>query len=94
MATYRSPAVLRSADGTAMSGTAALFTEPARKGGVAPWAGDFRPAAGANRIKDPVGKTLTLEMPDGRSAKVLVQGQKGGNKASVLALLGEDQAPF
>jgi hypothetical protein len=94
MATYRSPAVLRSADGTAMSGTAALFTEPARKGGVPPWAGDFRPAADANRIKDPVGKTLTLEMPDGRSARVLVQGQKGGTKAIVLALLGEDVAPF
>src|SRR5436305_5155841 len=42
MATYRSPAVLRSADGTVVSGTAALFTEPARKGGIAPWAGDFR----------------------------------------------------
>jgi hypothetical protein len=94
MATYRSPAVLRFADGTTVSGTAALFTEPARKGGVAPWAGDFRPAAGANSIKDPVGKTLTLEMPDGRSAKVVVQGQKGGSKAPVLALLGEDRAPF
>jgi hypothetical protein len=94
MATYRSPAVLRSADGTAMAGTAALFSEPARKGGVRPWAGDFRPAAGAVSIKDPVGKTLTLEMPDGRSAKVLVQGQKGGGRAPVLALLGEDLAPF
>jgi hypothetical protein len=77
-----------------MSGTAALFTEPARKGGVPPWAGDFRPAADAKRIKDPVGKTLTLEMPDGRSASVLVQRQKGGTKAPVLALLGEDEAPF
>ena len=94
MPTYRSPAVLRAADGTAMAGTAALFTEPARKGGAAPWAGDFRPAADAKRIKDPVGKTLTLEMPDGRSARVLVQGQKGGTKAAVLALLGEDEAPF
>lgn len=94
MPTYRSPAVLRSADGTEMSGTAALFTEPARRGGVPPWAGDFRPAADANRIKDPVGKTLTLEMPDGRSARVLVQGQKGGPKTAVLALLGEDLAPF
>jgi hypothetical protein len=33
-------------------------------------------------------------MPDGRSARVLVQGQKGGTKATVLALLGEDLAPF
>ena len=94
MPTYRSPAVLRSADGTEMSGTAALFTEPARKGGVPPWAGDFRPAADAKTIKNPVGKTLTLEMPDGRSAKVLVQSQKGGAKSTVLALLGEDAAPF
>jgi hypothetical protein len=77
-----------------MPGTVALFTEPARKGGVAPWAGDFRPAADASRIKDPVGKTLTLEMPDGRSARVLVQAQKGGAKTAVLALLGEDLAPF
>jgi hypothetical protein len=77
-----------------MSGTAALFTEPARKGAVRPWAGDFRLAAGANSIKDPVGQTLTLEMPDGRSATVLVQGQKGGAKAPVLALLGEGLAPF
>ena len=60
MPTYRSPAVLRSADGIAMSGTAALFTEPARKGGVQPWAGDFRPAADTNAIKNPVGKILTL----------------------------------
>ncbi len=94
MPTYRSPAVLRSADGTEMSGTAALFTEPARKGGVPPWAGDFRPAADSNTIKNPVGKILTLEMPDGRSAKVLVQSQKGGAKSTVLALLGEDLAPF
>ncbi len=64
-----------------MSGTVALFTEPARKGGVPPWAGDFRPAADANSIKNPVGKILTLEMPDGRSAKVLVQSQKGGTKS-------------
>lgn len=94
MATYRSPAVLLSADGTRTAGTAALFTEPARKGGVAPWAGDFRPAADSPSIKNPVGKTLTLEMPDGRTAKVLVQSLKGGTKATVLALLGEDLAPF
>jgi hypothetical protein len=94
MATYRSPAVLLTTDGTRISGTVALFTEPARKGGVAPWAGDFRPAADASSIKNPVGKTLTLEMPDGRSAKVLIQSLKGGSKATVLALLGEDVAPF
>ncbi len=94
MATYRSPAVLLSADGTRTSGTAALFTEPARKGGIAPWAGDFRPGVESPGIKNPVGKTLTLEMPDGRTAKVLVQSVKGGTKATVLALLGEDLAPF
>lgn len=94
MATYRSPAVLLSADGTRISGTAGLFTEPARKGGIAPWAGDFRLAADSPRLKDPVGKTLTLEMPDGRSGTVVVQGLKGGSKNTVLALLGEDLAPF
>jgi hypothetical protein len=94
MATYRSPAVLLSADGTRTSGTAALFTEPAPKGGVPPWAGDFRPGAESPGIKNPVGKTLTLEMPDGRTAKVVVQRLKGGTKAVVLALLGEDQPPF
>jgi hypothetical protein len=94
MATYRSPAVLISADGTRTSGTAALFTEPGRKGGIAPWAGDFRPAADSQRIKNPVGKTLTLEMPDGRCGKVVVQEVKGGSKNTVLALLGEDLAPF
>ncbi|MEV4412787.1 hypothetical protein [Catellatospora sp. NPDC049609] len=94
MATYRSPAVLLSVDGTRTSGTAALFTEPARKGGLAPWAGDFRPAAGSATIKNAVGKTLTLEMPDGRTGKVVVQSLKGGTKNTVLALLGEDLAPF
>lgn len=94
MATYRSPAVLLSADGTRMSGTAALFTEPARHGKTPPWAGDFRLAADSDRIKSPVGKTLTLEMPDGRSGKVVVQGVKGGSKNVILALLGEDLAPF
>ena len=94
MATYRSPAVLLFTDGTRTSGTVALFTEPARKGGIAPWAGDFRPAADARAIKNPVGKTLTLEMPDGRSGKVVVQSLKGGSKNVVLALLGEDLAPF
>jgi hypothetical protein len=94
MATYRSPAVLVSADGTRTSGTAALFTEPGRKGAVPQWAGDFRPAVSADGIKNPVGKTLTLEMPDGRSGRVLVQRLKGGSKATVLALLGEDLPPF
>lgn len=94
MATYRSPAVLLSSDGTRTTGTVALFTEPARKGGIAPWAGDFRPGAGAAHIKNPVGKTLTLEMPDGRSGTVVVQSLKGGQKNTVLALMGEDLAPF
>ena len=94
MATYRSPAVLVSADGTRVSGTAALFTEPGRKGGIPPWAGDFRVAAGSPNIKSPVGKTLTLEMPDGRSGKVVVQGLKGGSKSTILAVMGEDLAPF
>lgn len=94
MATYRSPAVLLSADGTRTSGTAALFTEPAHKGGIAPWAGDFRLADDSRGIKNPVGKTLTLEMPDGRSGKVVVQRLKGGSKNIVLALLGEGLAPF
>jgi len=93
MATYRSPAVLVSADGTRTPGTAALFTEPSRKGAVPPWAGDFRPAAGSAGIKNPVGKTLMLEMPDGRTGRVLVQRLKGG-KTTILALLGEDLAPF
>lgn len=94
MATYRSPAVLISADGTRTSGSAALFTEPGRNGGVRPWAGDFRLAADSAAIKDPVGMTLTLEMPDGRSGKVVVQSLKGGSKNTILALMGEDQAPF
>jgi hypothetical protein len=94
MATYRSPAVLLSADGTRVSGTAALFTEPGRKGGIPPWAGDFRLAADSSRIKNPVGKTLTLEMPDGRCGTVVVQRLKGGSKNTVLALLGEGLAPF
>jgi hypothetical protein len=86
--------VLLSADGTRMSGTAALFTEPGRKGGIPPWAGDFRPAADSPGIKNPVGKTLTLEMPDGRTGTVVVQGLKGGSKNTVLALMGEGPAPF
>lgn len=94
MATYRSPAVLLFADGTRASGTAALFTEPGRNGGVPPWAGDFRLGAGSPRIKNPVGMILTLEMPDGRRGKVVVQRLKGGSKNTVLALLGEDLPPF
>jgi hypothetical protein len=94
MATYRSPAVLLSADGTRTSGTAALFTEPGRKGGIPPWAGDFRPAVDSPDIKNAVGKTMTLEMPDGRSGKVVVQSVKGGSKSVVLALMGEDAPPF
>jgi len=85
--------VLLSADGTRTSGTAALFTEP-RRNGIPPWAGDFRPASDSPVIKNPVGKTLTLEMPDGRSGKVVVQSLKGGSKNTVLALMGEDLAPF
>jgi len=77
-----------------MSGTAALFAEPARKGGIAPWAGDFRLAADSLDIKNPVGKTLTLEMPDGRTGTVVVQGLKGGSKNTILALMGQDLAPF
>ena len=94
MATYRSPAVLLSADGTRTPGTVALFTEPGRKGGTAPWAGDFRVAADSPDIKNAVGKTLTLEMPDGRSGKVVVQSLKGGSKSTILALMGEGLAPF
>lgn len=94
MPTFRSPAVLVSADGTRTSGTAALFTEPGRKAGIPPWAGDFRPAVGADRIKDPVGKTLTLELPDGRSGKVRVQSIKSGKNGTTLALMGEDAPPF
>ncbi|MEU7826919.1 hypothetical protein [Catellatospora sp. NPDC049133] len=86
--------MLISADGTRTSGSAALFTEPGRNGGVRPWAGDFRPAADSAAIKNPVGLTLTLEMPDGRCGKVVVQSLKGGSKNTILALLGEDQAPF
>ncbi|WP_212842908.1 hypothetical protein [Catellatospora sp. IY07-71] len=86
--------MLLSADGTRTSGTAALFTEPGRKGGIPPWAGDFRLAADSAEIKNPVGRILTLEMPDGRSGKVVVQSRKGGSKNIVLALLGEGLAPF
>jgi hypothetical protein len=94
MPTYRSAATLLSADGTRTSGTAALFTEPTRGTRTPPWAGDFRPATDAPRIKDAVGKTLTLEMPDGRTGKVVVQSLKTGKGGIILALMGEDAAPF
>jgi hypothetical protein len=93
MATFRSTAVLLSTDGSRTSGTAALFTEPAGKSGVSPWAGDFRPSADAS-IKDVVGQILTLELPDGRTGKVKVQSVKRGKGGTTLSLLGEDEAPF
>ena len=66
MATYRSASTLLSSDGTRTPGTAALFTEPGRKGGTPPWAGDFRPANGPGNVpKNAVGRTFTLELPDG-----------------------------
>jgi hypothetical protein len=73
----------------------ALFTEPGRKGGTAPWAGDFRPANDAgNGPKDAVGSTFTLELPDGRTGKVVVQSRKSGKGGVTLALMGEDAPPF
>src|SRR5437763_1568690 len=95
MATYRSASVLLSSDGTRTPGTAALFAEPARKGGTPPWAGDFRPANSAgNGPKNAVGKTFTLELPDGSTGKVVVQSLKSGKGGVVLALMGEDAPPF
>jgi hypothetical protein len=95
MATYRSASTLLSADGTRTPGTAALFTEPARNGGTPPWAGDFRPANGSgNGPKNAVGKTFTLEMPDGSTGKVVVQSLKSGKGGVVLALMGEDAPPL
>jgi hypothetical protein len=95
MATFRSPATLLSSDGTRTAGTAALFAEPARKGGVPPWAGDFRPANGTgNGPKDAVGRTFTLELPNGSTGKVVVQGLKSGKGGVILALMGEDAPPF
>jgi len=44
---YRGASLLLSSDDTRTPGTAALFDEPARKGGTPPWAGDFRPANSA-----------------------------------------------
>lgn len=94
MATYRTTAVLLSADGVRTPGTAALFTEPGAKGRTPPWAGDFRPAADAAGIKVVTGTALLLELPDGRSGKVVVQSIKRGKGGVTLALLGEDLAPF
>jgi hypothetical protein len=96
MATFRSASVLLSADGTRTPGTAALFAEPApRKGGNAPWAGDFRPANGSGSgPKNAIGKTFTLELPNGSTGKVVVQSLKSGKGGVVLALMGEDAPPF
>lgn len=95
MATFRSASVLLAADGTRISGTAALFAEPARKGGTPPWAGDFRLANDAgNGPKNAVGKTFTLELPDGSTGKVVVQNLKSGKGGIVLALMGQDAPPF
>jgi hypothetical protein len=95
MATFRSASVLVSSDGARTPGTAALFVEPARKGGIPPWAGDFRPANSAgNGPKNAVGRTFTLELPDGRTGKVVVQNLKSGKGGVVLALMGEGAPPF
>ena len=95
MATYRSASVLLSSDGTRTPGTAALFAEPARKGGNRAVGGDFRPANSAgNGPKNAVGKTFTLELPDGSTGKVVVQSLKNGKGGVVLALMGQDAPPF
>jgi hypothetical protein len=95
MATFRSAATLLSPDGTRTPGTAALFAEPGRNGGIPPWAGDFRPANGAgNGPKNAVGKTFTLELPDGRTGTVVVQSLKNGKGGVTLVLMGQDAPPF
>jgi hypothetical protein len=95
MATFRSAATLLHADGTRTPGTAALFAEPGRKGGFPPWAGDFRLANDAgNGPKNAVGKTFTLELPDGSTGTVVVQSLKSGKGGVTLALMGEDAPPF
>ncbi|MFB9445407.1 hypothetical protein Dvina_18865 [Dactylosporangium vinaceum] len=95
MATFRSAATLLSSDGTRTLGTAALFAEPGRNGGVPPWAGDFRPANDAgNGPKDAVGKTFTLELADGSTGTVVVQSRKSGKGGVTLALMGQDAPPF
>ncbi|MCO8271557.1 hypothetical protein M1L60_13235 [Actinoplanes sp. TRM 88003] len=95
MATYRTASTLLSSDGTRTQGTAALFSEPGRKGGTPPWAGDFRPANDAVDLgKSAVGQTFTLELPDGSTGKVVVQSLKSGRGGVTLALMGEDAPPF
>jgi len=95
MATYRSASTLISSDGTRTPGTAALFAEPGRKGGIPPWAGDFRPANGAGIIgADAVGKAFMLELPGGGTGKVVVQALKNGKGGLTLVLMGEDAPPF
>ncbi|GAA2652693.1 hypothetical protein [Paractinoplanes durhamensis] len=95
MPTYRTASTLLSSDGTRTQGTAALFSEPSRKGGNSPWAGDFRPADGSGGVgKDVVGKTFTLELPDGSTGKVVVLSRKSGKGGVTLALMGEDEPPF
>ncbi|WP_189171190.1 hypothetical protein [Pilimelia anulata] len=87
--------MLLSSDGTRTPGTAGLFAEPARKSGIPSWAGDFRLANSAgNGPKNAVGKTFTLELPDGSTGKVVVQGVKSGKGGVVLALMGQDAPPF
>ena len=95
MPTFRSASTLLSADGTRTPGTVALFTEPSRKGGVPPWAGDFRPSTSSgNAPKNAVGGRFTLELPDGSTGKVVVQSLKTGKGGVTLALMGEDAPPF
>jgi hypothetical protein len=95
MPTFRSASTLLSSDDTRIRGTVALFTEPGRKGGVPPWAGDFRPADDAGNLpENVVGKTFTLELPDGNSGRVVVQSLKTGKGGVTLVLMGEGAPPF
>lgn len=95
MPTYRTASTLLSSEGTRTEGTAALFTEPGRKGKTPAWAGDFRPADGAGKIsEDVVGRTFTLELPSGNTGKVVVQSRKSGKGGVTLALMGQDTPPF
>jgi hypothetical protein len=95
MPTFRSASTLLSSDGARTPGTVALFSEPGRKGGVPPWAGDFRPADSAGDItENVVGKVFTLELPSGGSGRVVVQSVKSGKGGVTLALMGEGPPPF
>ena len=47
-----------------------------------------------NGPKNAVGRTFTLELPDGSTGKVVVQSLKSGKGGVVLALMGEDAPPF